>query len=72
MEDFGKSLADIERVLVLEPRHFAALSGLGMILQAVGDDQRAGEAFKRALELDPHLDNAQKALEDINAGGRGI
>jgi tetratricopeptide (TPR) repeat protein len=70
-DDYSKSLADIRRVLALEPRHFAALSGLGAILADVGDDKRAIEVYKRALEIDPHLDNVKKALEEIeNAGSK--
>src|ERR1041384_3054120 len=32
-KDYGKSLADIRQVLAREPRHFGALSGLGIIMQ---------------------------------------
>ena len=45
-DDYKKSIADIERTLALEPRHFGALSGLGMIMRDIGDDKRAIEAYQ--------------------------
>src|SRR5947199_2113706 len=52
-KDYGKSLADIRQVLAREPRHFGALSGLGIIMQEFGEDKLAHEAFRRALALNP-------------------
>jgi tetratricopeptide (TPR) repeat protein len=63
-KDYGRALADIAQALAREPRHFGALTGLGMILQEMGEDKRALDAFRRALELDPHL---QKIPEFIKA-----
>ena len=54
-KDFDDSLVDIHEVLKREPRHFGALSGLGMIMQEIGDDKHALEAFRRALAVHPHL-----------------
>src|SRR3954447_4878286 len=54
-KDFGKALGDIREVLAREPRHFAALSGLGIIMQEFGEDKLALEAFRRALAVNPHL-----------------
>src|SRR6476646_9213911 len=54
-KDFGKALADIRQVLAREPRHFGALSGLGIIMQEFGEDQLALEAFRCALAVNPHL-----------------
>ena len=64
-DDYSQSLSDIEHVLVLEPRHFGALTGLGAIFRELGDDKRAIDAYKQALALDPHLDDAQKALDEL-------
>src|ERR1700760_3398415 len=46
--DYSHSLEDIEQVLSREPRHFGALAGLGMIMQDLGDDRRALDAFRKA------------------------
>ena len=54
--DYGRSLADIAQVLAREPRHFGALAGLGMIMQDLGEDKRALEAFRKALAINPHLE----------------
>jgi tetratricopeptide (TPR) repeat protein len=54
-KDYSRSIADIRQVLAREPRHFGALAGLGMIMQDIGDDARALDAFRRALALHPHL-----------------
>ncbi len=72
VDDYGKALADIARVLELEPRHFGALSGLGIIFRSLGENERAKAAFRAALELDPHLENVREELKSLEAetGGR--
>jgi tetratricopeptide (TPR) repeat protein len=54
-KDYGGALADIQQVLGREPRHFGALSGLGVIMQELGEDKLALEAFRRALAVNPNL-----------------
>jgi tetratricopeptide (TPR) repeat protein len=65
LEDYAKSIADIRRALSIEPRHFGALSGLGIIFADLGDNRRAIDAYERALALDPHLGNVRDALEKL-------
>ncbi|MEP0321038.1 hypothetical protein [Bauldia litoralis] len=67
MEDYSRSLADIGQVLALEPRHFGALSGFGMIMRALGEDEQAMIAYREALAVDPYLDNVQEALDELEA-----
>jgi tetratricopeptide (TPR) repeat protein len=64
-KDFDDSLSDIHEVLKREPRHFGALSGLGMIMQEVGDDKHALEAFRRALAVHPHLERIPDLVKQL-------
>lgn len=73
VDDFGKSLADIETTLSLEPRHFGALSGLAAIMQRIGKDEQALQAWYKVLEIYPANKQAQEAvitLEEELAGRR--
>ena len=63
--DYAHSLQDIEQVLVREPRHFGALAGLGMIMQDLGDEKRALDAFRKALALNPHLDKVPELVKSL-------
>jgi tetratricopeptide (TPR) repeat protein len=60
-----QSLADINKVLALEPRHFGALSGLGMIRRDKGDERGALEAFREALSINPYMDNVRDAVKAL-------
>jgi tetratricopeptide (TPR) repeat protein len=64
-QDFGHAIADIREVLSKEPRHFGALSGLGLILQDIGDDKDALEAYRKALVIDPHLSNIPDVVKTL-------
>ena len=55
MKKIDRSVNDIAQTLKLEPRHFGALSGLGLINQAIGQNKAAIKAFEHALDLNPHL-----------------
>lgn len=72
--DYTRSLADIQQVLTREPRHFGALAGLGMIMQDLGDDRRALDAFRKALEINPHLEKLPDLVRTLSekVDGRDI
>jgi tetratricopeptide (TPR) repeat protein len=65
-KDFGHALADIHEVLAREPRHFGALSGLGIILQEMGDEKHALDAFRRALAIHPHLERVPELVKKLS------
>ncbi|MDR3468253.1 MAG: tetratricopeptide repeat protein [Xanthobacteraceae bacterium] len=63
--DYARSLADIRQVLAREPRHFGALAGLGMIMQDLGDEKRALQAFRQALAVDPRLEKVPDMVKTL-------
>ena len=63
--DYAHSIEDIQQVLAREPRHFGALTGLGMIMQDLGDDKRALDAFRKALAIDPYLDKVPELVKTL-------
>jgi tetratricopeptide (TPR) repeat protein len=69
---YNDSLRDIDKVLELEPRHFGALSGRGMIKRRQGDLGAARAAFEEALGFNPHMESVKRALEEIKSEERPI
>jgi len=74
MGNYEQSVADIEKTLELEPRHFGSLSGLGLVNLALGRDAAALEAFEAALKIHPHLSGADSTIRELRdkVKGKGI
>ncbi len=65
MNNHAKSMLDINRVLVLEPRHFGALMGMASILSASGRDEAALGTYIKVLEIYPAMRAAQKRVGEL-------
>ncbi|OPH83751.1 tetratricopeptide repeat protein [Nitrobacter vulgaris] len=63
--DYQRALEDIEQVLSREPRHFGALAGLGVVMQELGDDKRALDAFRKAITINPYLERVQELVKSL-------
>ena len=63
--EFEASIADIDRTLDLEPRHFGALSGLGQIRIAQRDPAGALRAFEDALLVNPHMASTRSFVDAL-------
>ena len=64
---YAESASDIEKTLALEPRHFGALSGLGLVYLAQDQYVKAIAAFEAVLLITPHNDGVRNNIEMINS-----
>ena len=53
MGNVSDSMEDIRRMLILEPRHFGTISGMGLIFMECGDKAEALSAFEAVLKISP-------------------
>jgi tetratricopeptide (TPR) repeat protein len=60
------SMSDIDKVLELEPRHFGAISGLGMVYIQQENLLKAKEAFEDLLKVHPNSPAAKANLEMVS------
>lgn len=65
MQRYSLSLADIERTLTLEPRHFGAMSGLGMILERFDRNEEALGVYEHLVTIHPHRQDAHDAIRRL-------
>ncbi len=72
--DLDGSMADVEHVLKLEPKHFGALEGMATMLQRTGLHKRALEIYRRALAIYPHQPAVEKIVDKLtlDVEGQGI
>jgi tetratricopeptide (TPR) repeat protein len=69
MDEYALAIADVERVLALEPRHFGALSGLAFMLEEMDEPELALEALHMVQSLNPNrpnINDAVRRLEQMN------
>ncbi|MEO1017431.1 MAG: tetratricopeptide repeat protein [Pseudomonadota bacterium] len=63
--NYEASVIDIRRTLALEPRHFGALSGLGLIYMALDENEAAIRSFEAALDIHPHMEGPKTHIERL-------
>lgn len=63
---------DIAQTLLLEPRHFGALSGLGLIELSLGNYEAALLAYEQAAAVNPHMPQANEMIKTLTEKLRGI
>ena len=65
MGNFSASIEDIKKTVALEPRHFGAYAGLGLIYLNMGQEEAALKALEKALEINPHLSGTRLKVEEL-------
>ncbi len=71
--EYARAVEDCERVLQLNPHHYAAAVGMGQCLLKLGRPRAALQAFRTALAINPDLDDVQEIIavleETLERGG---
>jgi len=64
-DDIDGAMSDIGQTLKLEPRHYGALAGMGMILQKSNLNKQALDVFRKALALNPRQPELRQLIEQL-------
>ena len=70
--EYGLALEDIRQTLARNPRHFGAMSGLAMILEAIGEEEGALEAWRAVEALHPQREGVRQAIERLERRVEGV
>jgi tetratricopeptide (TPR) repeat protein len=62
-KDYELALADLRHALDIDPKHYKAINDLGVVLEALGAKKEALQAYRKALEINPFLDDARQSVE---------
>lgn len=68
---YGPAIADIERTLALEPRHFGAMAGLAVIFDELDMPEEALVVFRAVEAIHPHRENLSDAIERLEKATAG-
>jgi len=65
MQEFEKSIVDIQTTLELNPVHFGALSGMGLCYLGLEDPRQALGWFERAIAVNPNMVTIQSYIQQL-------
>lgn len=73
-EDYQASMKDCLRATELMPMHFGAWAGVGHCLAHLGRLEEATVAYRRALDIHPHLSCVAEAVQELTRAkvGHGL
>ncbi|MEM8743013.1 MAG: tetratricopeptide repeat protein [Pseudomonadota bacterium] len=73
-KDYGKSLENLRHALAIDPSHYKAIQGLGLLMQEMGEKEAALRAYREALKVHPHLEDVRQSEKELarEVEGQGI
>lgn len=63
---YGPAIADIGEVLIREPRHFGALSGLALIYEQLGNEARARDVLMKIRSFHPQMEGLEARIHRLD------
>ena len=60
-----RALADLRRALNLDAQHYRAITDLGLVLEQLGAKKEALDAYRRALAINPYMDDAKAGVDAL-------
>ena len=70
-DDDTNALISLQKVVALNPRNFTAMVELGEMVEDYGDKKAALGLYRRALDLDPQLDEAKRKVRELTTAVEG-
>jgi Tfp pilus assembly protein PilF len=65
-KNIARALADLGVIVAKDPKHYQALTGLGIIFEELGEDKLALEAFRRATAVNPYIEGADDFIKKLS------
>jgi len=69
--EYVAAMEDLAKAIELQPRHFGAMVGLGLILERLGSAEGAYQAFSDALVIYPFSAEAKAGVERLEKQVKG-
>lgn len=67
LEDYEQCEADCRMAVQLMPLHFGAWAGLGHCQASLGDIRGSVASYRRAYEINPHLECVKELLDELGS-----
>jgi tetratricopeptide (TPR) repeat protein len=64
--DTGQAITDLRRALAMEPSNYKAMRDLGAVLEQTGDLRGALDAYRKALAINPFMEQTRRAEEKLS------
>ncbi len=65
-QSYERALADLRRTLSIDPRHYRAINELGRMQEELGTKKEALKTYREALKVNPFLDDARRAVDQLS------
>jgi len=69
--DDTDALVSLQKVVLLNPRNFEALTELAGMVEDYGDKKTALKLYRRALDVDPQLEEARSKIRELTTTVEG-